>query len=156
MNTNNPVARCDRSSRFLSVVAIAVAALALAGCVGTAPQADTTVKVVGAFAGAAALWLDSLRASGAISPEQAAEFGTVVAQAQSTMDLVGAAARATAQAVGLLRAEVTTVRASSFTAEEMIGAGAATAATAAAIVHKIRGPSATTEERVKRAQQRKG
>lgn len=147
----------ERVARILLFACVLVALLSLVCCQATPAQAaDTAAKVTGAFAAAAALWLNSLQASGAITPEQAAEFGTIVGQAQSTIDMFAAAAKATAQAVGQLRTELTQVKAKSWTNEEIAAGGAVTAALAAAAVQKMRGPSATTEERVRRAQARKG
>ena len=137
--------------RTMLVLAVAcLLACLLTACASSAEAIQAAPAVAGAIGTIAAAWVASLQQTGSITPEQAAEWQVMVGGIQSTVDAFQLAAKATAQAIGQVRADLAATKAGGITTEQVV-AGSALATTAAvAAVQKLRGPSATPDERQRR------
>jgi hypothetical protein len=135
---------------ILCAIVALLASLLLVGC-AMPPNGPGPVQTAGLAIGAAALaWIDSLLASGALTPEQAGEWKLLVGTVGTSAEAFVAAARASGQAIAALRGQLAEVQASQWTTEQVGGLTAAGVALSAAAVQKLRGPSATPDERQRR------
>lgn len=150
--TIHGVARERAANCLLFASLLVLAAAILSACQGTAAGAaiDRAPQVAGGLLTIAAAWIAALQESGAITPEQAAQFGSMMGGVQNSMDSFLQAIKATATAIGQIRGEVAAAKAAGPDTTALVGTGVGATVAAVAAVQKLRGPSATTEERVKR------